>query len=178
MRRQLDGLDIVIAEDGRQMRVFYRSILEAFGAGRIREAEDGAEAYALISRSVPDMLLTDYGMAPVDGVELTRMVRDKNRSPAPFLPVLMVTAYSGKDRLRLARDAGVQEVLHKPVTPQQLVDHVARIRCNPLPYVQTRHYFGPDRRRAKRRIAGPERRGLPSPAHETGLGRNGSGMRA
>jgi CheY-like chemotaxis protein len=138
MRRQLDGLDIVIAEDVGQLRVFYRSILEAFGARRIREAIDGSEAFALIGESVPDMLLTDYGMSPLDGVELTRLLRDEDRSPAPLLPVLMVTAYIGKERMRLARDAGVQEVLHKPVAPQSLVEHVARIRRNPVPNTKAR----------------------------------------
>lgn len=164
MRLQLDGLDIVIAEDVSQMRVFYRSILEAFGVKRIREATDGSEAFALIGESVPDMLLTDYGMSPLDGVALTRLLRDKVRSPAPLLPILMITAYTDKERMRLARDAGVQDVLHKPVTPQSLVEHVARIRGNPMPYVQTRNYFGPDRRRAVRRIAGPERRSPVMPA--------------
>jgi CheY-like chemotaxis protein len=158
MRQRLDGLDILIAEDGSQMRVFYKSILNAFGARRIREAVNGLEAFAMIGESVPEMLLTDYGMCPIDGVELTRLLRDKVRSPAPFLPILMITAYTGKQRIRLARDAGVQEVLHKPVPPQLLVEHAARIRRNPVPYVQTRHYFGPDRRRAVWRIAGPERR--------------------
>lgn len=164
MRHQLEGLDIVIAEDGGQVRVFYRSILEAFGARRIREATDGSEAFALIGDSVPDMLLTDYGMSPLDGVQLTGLLRDKDRSPAPLLPILMITAYTGKERMRLARDAGVQELLHKPVTPQLLVEQVARIRRNPVPYVQTRNYFGPDRRRAIRRIVGPERRAPGIPA--------------
>ena len=158
MRQRLHGLDIVIAEDDVQMRVFYKSILEAFGARRIREAGNGLEAFTAIGETMPDMLLTDYGMSPLDGVELTRLLRDKARSPAPFLPILMITAYTGKERVRLARDAGVQDVLHKPVTPQLLVEHVARIRRNPVPYVQTRNYFGPDRRCATWRIAGSERR--------------------
>ena len=158
MRQRLDGLDIVIAEDDIQVRVFYKSMLEAFGARRIRESVNGLDAFSTIGEAVPDMLLTDYGMSPLDGVELTRLLRDKGRSPAPFLPILMITAYTGKNRIRLARDAGVQEVLHKPVTPQLLVEQVARIRRNPLPFVQTRNYFGPDRRRAIWRIAGPERR--------------------
>lgn len=158
MRQRLDGLDIVIAEDDVQMRVFYRSILEAFGGRRIREAANGLEAFSTIGDTVPEMLLTDYGMSPINGVELTNLLRDKTRSPAPFLPILMITAYSDKERIRLARDAGVQEVLHKPVTAQRLVEHVARIRRNLVPYVQTRNYFGPDRRRATRRIAGTERR--------------------
>jgi len=158
MSQRLNGLDIVVAEDDVQTRIFYRSILEAYGVGQIREAVNGLEAFATIGEATPDMLLTDYGMSPLDGVELTRLLRDRARSPAPFLPILMITAYTGKERIRLARNAGVQEVLHKPVTPQSLVEHVARIRGNPLPYVQTRNYFGPDRRRAAWRLAGPERR--------------------
>jgi two-component system chemotaxis response regulator CheY len=158
MRQRLHGLDIVIAEDDLQTRVFYKSTLEAFGARRIREAVNGQEAYSTICEAVPEMLLTDYAMSPLDGIELTRLLRDKVRSPAPFLPILMITAYTVKERIRLARDAGVQEVLHKPVTPHFLVEHIARIRRNPLPYIQTRNYFGPDRRRAAWRIEGPERR--------------------
>jgi CheY-like chemotaxis protein len=158
MLKRLGGLDILIAEDGGQMRVFYKSVLEAFGARRIREAVNGLEAFAMIGESAPELLLTDYGMSPLDGVGLTGLLRDRAHSPAPFLPILMITAYTGRERMRLARDAGVQEVLHKPVTQQLLVEHVARVRRNPLPYVQARNYFGPDRRRAVWRVAGPERR--------------------
>jgi len=156
----LDGMDILVAEDSAHMRAFYRSVLEAFGARRMREAEDGAEAYAEIRYSVPDILLTDYGMSPVDGAELTGMLRNPARSPAPFIPILMVTAYTGQDRIRAARDAGVHEVLHKPVSPQELVSQLARIHRNPIPYIYVRSYFGPDRRRPGRLAAGQERRAV------------------
>jgi len=156
----LNGMDVLVAEDSAHMRAFYRSILEASGVLRIREAEDGAEAYAAVCDSVPDLVLTDYGMSPVDGAELTRMLRNPEWSPAPFIPILMVTAYTDRDRIRAARDAGVHEVLHKPVSPRELVSRLARIRCNPIPYIYVRNYFGPDRRRPGRLAAGPERRAV------------------
>ncbi len=158
MKDLLANLDIVAADDSEHMRSLYRTVLEAFGAARVRAARDGVEALAMIVESPPDLLVTDWEMGPLDGVALTRHLRDRQRSPAPFLPVLMVSAVADPARVRLARDAGVHDILEKPVAPQNLVEAVRRYAANPVPFIRTRDYFGPDRRRGRRPVPGPERR--------------------
>ena len=147
-----------MADDNEQMRAYHRSVLELIGTGRVREACDGGEAFLAICRDVPDLVITDYDMVPKDGIELTRAVRDEARSPDPFLPVIMVTAFTDKAHVNLARDAGVNDVLHKPVTPTELSHCIADAIDDPQPFIRTRAYFGPDRRGGRTVLVRDERR--------------------
>jgi CheY-like chemotaxis protein len=158
MTVRLKGLDVVVVDDIERMRAYHRAALEASGAGRIREAADGGEAFRIVREDPPDIVVTDYGMEPEDGVELLLKIRDRNLSPNPYLPVVMVTAYTERSRIRKARDAGVNAVLHKPVSPQQLWNSVAEAMNDPRPFIETRNYFGPDRRAVRAAYDGPERR--------------------
>ena len=155
---KIEGLDVVVADDNEQMRAYHRSVLELIGAARIREARDGGEAFLAICGDAPDLLITDYNMAPEDGIELTRAVRDESRSPDPYLPVIMVTAYTDRQRVGMARDAGVNGLLHKPVTPKELSRGIAEAIDDPQPFIRTRAYFGPDRRSRRAVVVRTERR--------------------
>lgn len=157
---RLEGLDVVVADDNEQMRAYHRSVLEMIGVSRVREAREGVEAFQVICERPPDLLITDYGMAPDDGVTLTRNVRDETRSPNPFLSVVMVTAYTDSRRIGLARDAGVSGLLHKPVSPRELSQTIADVIGDPRPFIRTRAYFGPDRRRGRDVMVRNERRAL------------------
>lgn len=152
------GLDVLVADDSPQMRAYYRSVLAMIGAARMREAGDGAEAFQIICEDAPDLLITDYGMAPQDGVELTRAVRADAESPNAYLPIIMVTAYTDGKRIGMAREAGVNLLLHKPVTPEELVRHITDVISDPQPFIRTRNYFGPDRRSGRAVAVRNERR--------------------
>jgi CheY-like chemotaxis protein len=144
---KVDGLDVVVADDSEQMRAYSKSVLELVGAVRVREACDGREAFRMICGDPPNLLITDCEMAPGDGIELTRSVRNESRSPNPYLPVIMVTAYTDTTHIGSARDAGVSGLLHKPVAAQELLRTIADVVDDPKPFIRTRAYFGPDRRR-------------------------------
>jgi len=154
------GLDVLVADDSPQMRAYYRSVLALIGVERVREAGDGAEAFRAICEDAPDLLITDYGMVPLDGVELTRAVRTDVESPNEYLPIIMVTAHTDKQKIGMARDAGVNLLLQKPVTPQELVQHITNVIGDPQPFIRTRNYFGPDRRSGRAVAVRNERRAL------------------
>jgi hypothetical protein len=71
----------------------------------------------------------------------------------------MITGYTEKYRVEEARDAGVTEVLAKPVTVQGLYDRIVQIVEQPRPFVRSHGFFGPDRRRREDEgYTGPRRR--------------------
>ncbi len=158
MAEHVDGLEVLVVEDSDQMRHYLRSVLEIVGATRIREARDGAEATRLLAFEPPDLVITDYQMEPVDGVELTRRIRDARGETCRFLPVIMITACSEPARLTDVRQCGVNLVLQKPVSPQAITDAVEEVLREPVPFIRTRSYFGPERRRAGRTAVPGERR--------------------
>lgn len=158
MQYRFEGLDVLVVDDNVQMRNYLKSILEIFRAGRIRGAADGGEAASMIRADPPDLVLTDLQMAPMNGIELVRWLRNGPDSPDRFIPAIMITASSEASELAAARDAGIHDILFKPATLQALGRSIDAVVNDPPPFIRTRNYFGPERRRAPRPFAGQERR--------------------
>lgn len=155
----LDHLKALVVEDNAHMRILLRSLLLALGVKRVYESTDGASGFEELREKRPDFVLTDLSMKPVDGIEFTRRVRLGNDSPNPYVPIVMVTGHTERQRVEAARDAGVTEFLAKPITTQSLLHRLAEIVERPRPFVRCGTYFGPDRRRHRaENYAGPWRR--------------------
>ena len=106
----------------------------------------------------PDIVLTDWVMPPHNGIDLARWVRTGAGSPDPFLPIIMMTAFSDLDRVAEARDAGVNEFLAKPMSPKNLMRRVQAVVEKPRSYIRNDGYFGPERRRRELPYIGDDRR--------------------
>lgn len=155
----LRGLRFLVVDDNRYMRNLLRGILAAFGTKDVREACDGADAFKELRHYCPDIILTDNYMSPLDGIEFTRMLRTGRDSPAPLVPIIMVTGYTDLHNVVAARDAGVHEFLAKPVSAHALHARIHNVLTKPRPFVRTPTYFGPcRRRRTVSRDAAHERR--------------------
>lgn len=142
-----EHLKALVVEDNAHMRTLLRALLAALGLNEVHEAADGGQALALLERVEPDFVLTDLSMKPVDGIAFTLDVRNSPRSPNPFVPIIMVTGHTERARVLAARDAGVTELLAKPITARNLFLRIATIVERPRPFVRSPLYFGPDRRR-------------------------------
>ena len=94
-----------------------------------------------------------------DGLELTQMIRQPGANANPYVPIIMLTGHSEKKRVVTARDAGVTEFLAKPISAKALYQRILNVVANPRPFIKTKTYFGPDRRRnVNPNYVGPERR--------------------
>lgn len=88
-------------------------------------ASDGEEAWQLIQQDLPDLLITDYCMPRLDGLELCQRIRDCDRTR--HLPVILLTAKSLNGELpKLAKECGVLELITKPFSPRDLLRRVDR----------------------------------------------------
>ena len=121
-RRTPTAGTILVAEDDSSQRLLLRHILSAQGY-EVVEASDGHEALAKVCQGDPDLVITDFEMPRMDGLELVRTLRaDPARGG---LPILMLTAKSG-DAARLAGlEAGVDDYLSKPFSRAEVT---ARVR--------------------------------------------------
>jgi len=160
----MDGADFetlkaLIVEDNAHMRTLLRSLLNSIGIKDIAEAEQGSAAITALTGRKYDLVLSDLAMKPMDGLEFTHHVRNDVHSPNPFIPIIMITGHTEKHRVEAARDAGVTELLVKPVTARNLFTRIAEIVERPRAFVRCDSYFGPDRRRrATEDYTGPWRR--------------------
>jgi CheY-like chemotaxis protein len=159
IRIDFHRLRFLIVDDNAHMRRIVRQLLHGFGSREIYEAEDGASGLEGFTGHNPDILITDWAMPIFDGIELTKTIRQPGSNANPFVPIIMLSGHSEKRRVMEARDAGVTEFLAKPIAAKALYERVLSVVLNPRPFLQTKGYFGPDRRRnVMSNYAGPERR--------------------
>jgi CheY-like chemotaxis protein len=140
-------VSILIVDDNSHMRRILSTLVRGFGFVDIREASDGAEALDFLQGREFDLILCDISMSPIDGIEFTTMVRRSPDSPAPMIPIIMVTGHTERLKVYAARDAGVNEFVAKPVTAVALLQRINEVILRPRPFVRAKSYFGPDRRR-------------------------------
>ncbi len=93
-----------------------------------------------------DILITDARIPPRGGLLLTRAIRRKEDNENRTVPILVMTSDLRESTVKLARDAGANMVIAKPMSPASLYDRLAWIAFNPRQFVDTANYFGPDRR--------------------------------
>lgn len=160
-------LRFVVVDDNAHMRRIVRTLLRAFGSREIYEAEDGASGLEAVEAYSPDILIADIKMPIFDGIELTQMIRNPDGSKYPFLPIIILTAYSEKKHVIQARDAGATEFLCKPVSASSLYRRIQNVVENPRDFVRSNNFFGPDRRRLSNpNYTGEERRKNTSQTHD------------
>lgn len=140
------------------MQRLLKAMVRAVGVGSVDAVESGQRALWYMQRSLPDILLVDWMMSGMTGIELVRRVRRSETSLNPYLPIIMVTGHADKEHIAEARNAGIHEFLAKPVSPAALAAHIHEIVERPRGFVRTPTYFGPERRRTVAKINRPERR--------------------
>lgn len=118
---------VVIAEDEAIIRLDLKEILESEGYEVVGEAARGDEALNLVNETKPDLAILDIKMPGMDGIEVARRVVAEHG-----VPVLILTAFSQRNLIEEARDAGVAAYLVKPFQSAEIVPaiEVALARFN------------------------------------------------
>ena len=154
----LSDLTILVVDDKEPIRDLICGILHNFGIANVREAADGLGAFRDMRAVPPDAIITDLKMRPIDGLAFTRSVRRDADSPAPEVPIVMITGNSEKHHVVAARDAGVTEFLAMPVTANAIAERITSAVRRPRPFVRAQHFVGPDRRRRQLPVVASARR--------------------
>ncbi|MCS7050141.1 MAG: response regulator [Thermomicrobium sp.] len=114
-------LKVLIADDSKMMRVMHvRSLRQVGYEVEASEANNGEEALALFEPGTFDLVIVDWNMPGMDGVEFVRAAREKEQGSGKRTPILMITSQSTEEQLLKAKEAGVDNLLTKPVTPEAL----------------------------------------------------------
>lgn len=153
------GMKVLIVDGSPFMRAILRNLCRGFGVGDVLEANDGTEALAMMRNTRVDFILCDLKIQPLDGFDLTRLIRASADSPNPLVPIIMLTSETHARNVGRARDVGVTEFLAKPVSAESLLQRMIYICENPRNFVRVNGYFGPDRRRREVDPVDGEKRG-------------------
>lgn len=119
------SLPILIVDDYKTMLRIIRNLLKQLGFSNIEEATDGASAYAMLKDRSFGLVISDWNMAPMTGLELLRQVRSDDRLKG--LPFIMITAESKTDNVIAAKEAGVNNYIVKPFNAETLKAKISSV---------------------------------------------------
>ena len=167
----LGELSVLFLEQHASMRSLMRTVLRELGITRIKEAADPAQAFDLFQKEDFDLILTDW-TPTFDGLAFLGNIRNHEKSRNPYAPVIVVTAHAEIEQVHMARDAGMTEFLAKPISATRLHGRIRSALDGRRPFVKSRTFFGPDRRRRRMEFDGIDRR--KNGSSETAVGAAGA----
>jgi two-component system chemotaxis response regulator CheY len=119
------NMKILVVDDFSTMRRIIRNLLRDLGFNNSVEADDGTTALPMLKSSNFDLVVTDWNMPGMQGIDLLRAMRSDAR--LKDIPVLMVTAEAKREQIVEAAQAGVNGYVVKPFTAQTLKEKIDKV---------------------------------------------------
>ncbi|MBW1697434.1 MAG: response regulator [Deltaproteobacteria bacterium] len=119
------SMNVLIVDDFATMRKILRNILKQVGFTKIIEADDGTTAFDILNKQKIDLIICDWNMPKMTGLELLKKVRASGM--LKDIPFIMVTAEAQKKNVIDAVQAGVSNYIVKPFTVEQLSEKLKKI---------------------------------------------------
>lgn len=145
--QNLDKFAILLAEDDHSLSNLVKQVLQSLGFKNVTVASNGRIALEKALERPFQIIITDWEMKPMSGIEFVKNLRTLVPVPNRYAPVLMFTGRTSIDDVKTARDIGVNEFLAKPFTAAELSKRMLLAIQNPRQFVVSSYYVGPDRRR-------------------------------
>jgi len=114
-----DQLRILIVDDSRIIRQIVRTTLLEMGIGWVDEADDGYDALSTLDSDPYDLVLLDWAMPKMNGLQLLKLLRGKD-GPNKGVYIIMVTAESHKENIVVAVKSGANDYVVKPFQTETL----------------------------------------------------------
>lgn len=115
-------MKILLVDDSGTMRTIQKRCLAKMGLEHVVEAEDGIQALQAFECGGIDIVVTDWNMPNMDGLQLLQEIRQRNTE----IPVIMITTEAERGRVVLAIQHGVSDYLVKPFTPDGLKEKLEK----------------------------------------------------
>lgn len=119
------NIKILVVDDFSTMRRIIKNLLRDLGFTNTDEADDGTTALPMLQKGGYDLLITDWNMPGMQGIDLLKAVRADPKLAS--LPVMMVTAEQKKEQIIEAAKAGVNGYIVKPFTAATLKEKLEKI---------------------------------------------------
>lgn len=143
----IQALSFLLIDNDENMRRMVLDVLRSFGVSNSREATNGDEAIRILETFMPDVVVCEWELPVLNGIEFTRQLRRDVKSPHRMVAVIFVTAHTQLWQVTEARDAGINEFLAKPISARSLYARICAVIERPRPFIEADNFVGPDRRR-------------------------------
>ena len=142
----LSTLAVLIADKNAHMRRILRSILRELNIRMVTEAVTPVDAHKFLTTKPFDLAFVEW--APdFDGNAIVRQTRRDPQAASRMIPVIVTSAYTEVHHVTSARDAGADQFLAKPFTVKMIYQQLRAVIEGQQPFVRSKSYFGPNRRR-------------------------------
>jgi DNA-binding response OmpR family regulator len=187
LHHTLKNISVLIVDNEQKIAQLVKDVMGKLGFSNslMTIALDGFAALETLKSRTFDLIICDWEMLPNDeymtrtehafnrlqwgnispnnGANFVRCLRWSKISPYPFIPVLMLTGPTTPNHIYYARDAGVSEILFKPINAVDLVKRIISMVEEPRDFITCDNYKGP----CRRRINVPLPPGMPERRHRT-----------
>lgn len=109
-------LSLLVIDDHRTMLQIIKTLLQQIGFVHIDIAPDGAKGLSLLESKKYDLVISDWNMPVMDGLELLKYVRKSAKPQVKAVPFILLTAESKTENIIAAKQAGVNNYIIKPLT--------------------------------------------------------------
>ncbi len=124
-------LKILAVEDDRLNMILLKDLLSAHAENIILdEAKNGIQALQKLKTNKYDLILMDVRMPEMDGYETSRYIREKLPEPVSQIPILGLSANAVKEEIEKGKEAGMNDLLAKPIDPDLLLNIIAKLTQN------------------------------------------------
>lgn len=114
----IDDISVLIVDDSPLSQKYISKILHDVGIEQLTYADNGKQALDFLNKHYFDLIVTDYNMPEMDGLQLTTTIRSSSNQKT--IPIIMVTSEKNKSRLAAVKQAGLSAVLDKPFDPKSI----------------------------------------------------------
>jgi two-component system chemotaxis response regulator CheY len=119
------SMNVLIVDDYKTMLRIIRNLLKQLEFDNVEEATDGAEALAKLRAGNFGLVISDWNMEPMTGLDLLKEVRADSR--LKHLPFIMITAESKTENVIAAKQAGVSNYIVKPFNAETLREKIEKV---------------------------------------------------
>lgn len=154
------GLTALVVDENHFERGISLDQLRSMGFGRVLGAANTMEGWDTLKKSNPNIVLMEWFEGAGDGLDFVRRIRQSEDSPNRAASIFMLTSRGSQAEVEIARRAGVDGYLRKPISALALQVRVRKVILHPQPFIVTATYVGPCRRRRRDDLnyLGPRRR--------------------
>lgn len=142
----LSKLSVLVVDDDYTIQKLIKDILLTIGFESIASAPDGLTALELLKHKQFDLILCDWRMPRMSGIDFVKTVRQQPPSKNSFTNIIMITGNAEISQVIEARDVGVNDYIVKPFTVRDLCNKIINLIENPRPFVLSDNFKGPSRR--------------------------------
>ncbi len=146
-KSQLSHINVLVMDADSRIATLLRNVLTNLGFGKIYTANSGTAGMQILNANSIDLIITDWDMEPMNGIDFIKHIRTNNVSINRMIPIIMLTGKSNRQHVEFARDAGMTEFVVKPFSVQTLCNHIMLVVEHPRNFIMASNFAGPCRRR-------------------------------